>query len=239
MASKSSKIPSKSTVDYVADPRSCNSFNSIKIYVFFETWPTVDSKKKNPTTVDSWSTFKKKSRNSRFIVKSRLSTSRLGAHCHALPHTLPHALSHTAALPHCCTATHCQWTAAHYRSHCCSRALPRTAAHCHSLPHNAAPYCRMVAHCRSHCHMLPPRVLPPTHQALKLPFKMAFDKQFDFFRESWPYCRLWFQKLTNCRQSRFQKKIATVATSRQTIFRGFCCGFFIGFQWENGRIRTK
>ena len=31
--------------------------------------------KKNPTTVDSWL---KKSRNSRFIVKSRLSTSRLG-----------------------------------------------------------------------------------------------------------------------------------------------------------------
>jgi hypothetical protein len=37
----------------------------------------------------------------------------------------------------------------------------------------------------------------------------------------------------------FKKKIATVATSRQSIFRGFCCGFFIGFQWENGRIRTK
>jgi hypothetical protein len=37
----------------------------------------------------------------------------------------------------------------------------------------------------------------------------------------------------------FKKKIATVATSRQSIFRGFCCEFYIGFQWENGRIRTK
>jgi hypothetical protein len=36
-----------------------------------------------------------------------------------------------------------------------------------------------------------------------------------------------------------KKKIATVATSRQSIFRRFCCGFFIGFQWENGRIRTN
>ena len=37
------------------------------------------------------------------------------------------------------------------------------------------------------------------------------------------------------------KKIAIVATLNlgQSIFRGFCCGFFIGFQWENGRIRTK
>jgi hypothetical protein len=47
------------------------------VYFFRESWPTVDFKKKNPTTVDSWSIFKKKSRNSRFIVKSRLSTSRL------------------------------------------------------------------------------------------------------------------------------------------------------------------
>jgi hypothetical protein len=51
--------------------------------------------------------------------------------------------------------------------------------------------------------------------------------------------RLFSRKLTNCRQSRFHKKNATVATSRQSIFRKFCCGFFIGFQWENGRIRTK
>jgi hypothetical protein len=37
-----------------------------------------------------------------------------------------------------------------------------------------------------------------------------------------------------------KKKIATVATSRLSIFRGFCCcGFFIGFQSESGRIRTK
>jgi hypothetical protein len=37
----------------------------------------------------------------------------------------------------------------------------------------------------------------------------------------------------------FKKKIATVETSRQSIFCGFCCGFFIGFQWENERIRYK
>ena len=37
----------------------------------------------------------------------------------------------------------------------------------------------------------------------------------------------------------FNKKKATVATSRLSIFRGFCCGFFTGFQWESGRIRTK
>jgi hypothetical protein len=37
----------------------------------------------------------------------------------------------------------------------------------------------------------------------------------------------------------FKKTIATVATSRQSIFRGFCYGIFIGFQWENGRILSK
>jgi hypothetical protein len=44
-------------------------------------------------------------------------------------------------------------------------------------------------------------------------------------------------RTVHCRD--FKKKITTVATSRLSIFRGFCCGFFIGFQWESGRIRTK
>jgi hypothetical protein len=44
-------------------------------------------------------------------------------------------------------------------------------------------------------------------------------------------------RTVDCRD--FKQKMATVATSRLSIFRGFCCGFFIGFQWENGRIRTK
>ena len=44
-------------------------------------------------------------------------------------------------------------------------------------------------------------------------------------------------RTVDCRD--FKKEIATVATSRLSIFRGFCCGFFIGFPWENGRIRTK
>jgi hypothetical protein len=55
------------------------------------------------------------------------------------------------------------------------------------------------------------------------------DHTVDYAFKSWPYCRL----------SIFQKKIATVATSRLSIFCGFCCGFFIRFQWECGRIRTK
>ena len=37
-------------------------------------------------------------------------------------------------------------------------------------------------------------------------------------------------RTVDCRD--FKKEIATVATSRLSIFRGFCCGFFIGFQWE-------
>jgi hypothetical protein len=53
------------------------------VYVFFENLTNCRLQKKNPTTVDSWSTFKKKSRNSRFIVKSRLSTSRLVTHAAA------------------------------------------------------------------------------------------------------------------------------------------------------------
>ena len=55
----------------MADRHSCNSLR------FFWNLTNCRLQQKNPTTVDSWSTFKKKSRNSRFIVKSRLSTSRL------------------------------------------------------------------------------------------------------------------------------------------------------------------
>ena len=61
----------------------------------------------------------------------------------------------------------------------------------------------------------------------------------DFRRKSWPNCRLWFQKLTDFDSCIIFQKIATFATSWLSTFRGFCCGFFIGFQWENGRIRTK
>jgi hypothetical protein len=76
------------------------------------------------------------------------------------------------------------------------------------------------------------------------------DHTVDYAFKSWRYCRLWFQKLTilsimlskvdhtvDCRD--FKKEIATVATSWLSIFRGFCCGLFIGFQWKSGRIRTK
>ena len=76
------------------------------------------------------------------------------------------------------------------------------------------------------------------------------DHTVDYGFKSWSYCQLWFQKLTilstmlskvdhtvDCRD--FKKIIATIATGRLSIFRGFCCGLFIGFQWGNGRIRTK
>jgi hypothetical protein len=50
----------------------------------------------------------------------------------------------------------------------------------------------------------PVRKVPWT--SLEVAFQNGLRLTVDFFRESWPYCRLWFQKLTNCRQSRFQKK---------------------------------
>jgi hypothetical protein len=57
----------------------------------------------------------------------------------------------------------------------------------------------------------------------------------DFSRESWPYCRLWFQKLTvlSTMVSKVDRTvdsyvIATVATSRLSIFRGFCLIDFCG-----------
>jgi hypothetical protein len=66
------------------------------------------------------------------------------------------------------------------------------------------------------------------------------DHTVDYGFKSWPYCRLCVQKLTILTTVEISKtKIATVATSRLSIFRGFYCGFFIGFQWESGRIRTK
>ena len=70
--------------------------------------------------------------------------------------------------------------------------------------------------------------LYPLVSKIEVAFQNGLRLTVDFFRESWPTV-----------DSRgFKKRIATVA-NRQSIFRGFCCGFFIGFQWENGRIRTK
>jgi hypothetical protein len=48
------------------------------VYFFRESWPTVDFKKKS-NDCRQLVNFQKKSHNSRFIVKSRLSTSRLAA----------------------------------------------------------------------------------------------------------------------------------------------------------------
>ena len=86
--------------------------------------------------------------------------------------------------------------------------------------------------------------------SIEVAFQNVLRLTVDFFQESLPYCRLWFQKLTilstmvskvdrTVDTRDYKKKIATVATNRLSIFPWFCCGFFIGFQWENGRIRTK
>ena len=77
-------------------------------------------------------------------------------------------------------------------------------------------------------------------QALKLPFKVALDYDSRLFSRKLTILSTMVSKVdrtVDCRD--FKKKNATVATSRLSIFRGFCYGFFIGFQWESGRIRTK
>jgi hypothetical protein len=66
------------------------------------------------------------------------------------------------------------------------------------------------------------------------------DQTVDYGFKSWPYCRLWFQKLAELLTVEISKKKSQLLQlGRLSIFRGFCCGFSIGFQWENGRIRTK
>jgi hypothetical protein len=44
----------------------------------------------------------------------------------------------------------------------------------------------------------------------------------------------------DCRDFRKKKsQLLQPFRGRLPIFHGFCCGFFIGFQWEGGRIRIR
>jgi hypothetical protein len=56
------------------------------------------------------------------------------------------------------------------------------------------------------CYSVTSRCSGGDGSSFEVAFQNGLRLTVDFFRESWPYCRLWFQKLTNCRQSRFQKK---------------------------------
>ena len=74
------------------------------------------------------------------------------------------------------------------------------------------------------------------YASLEVAFQNDLRLTVDFFRESWPYCRLWFQKLTDFDSCIIFLKIATVATSWLSTFRGFCCGFFYRIsvgKWKN------
>jgi hypothetical protein len=53
------------------------------------------------------------------------------------------------------------------------------------------------------CRMVP---VDLDGSSLEVAFQNGLRLTVDYFRESWPYCRLWFQKLTNCRQLRSKKK---------------------------------
>jgi hypothetical protein len=72
----------------------------------------------------------------------------------------------------------------------------------------------------------------PANQGLKVAFQNGLRLTVDFRRKSW----VWFQKLTDFDSCIIFQKIATVATSWLSTFRGFCCGFFhrisVG-KWKN------
>jgi hypothetical protein len=98
--------------------------------------------------------------------------------------------------------------------------------------------------CSLHLQLFVPAGRTSVGRTISLPsIEVAFQNGLrltvDFSRESWPYCRLcfqkltilstiWFQKLTNCRQSRFQTKKSQLL---QLVDSRFFVDFAVDFSW--------